>query len=1023
MMKEFYKLLRICMLLIAFMGVLEVHAQQITVTGKITDTENPGGLPGVNVVIKGMSQGTVTNIDGQYSLEVPNRETILVFSSVGFLTEEVIVGNRSVIDMSLTADITSLEEVVVIGYSSISRDKILGSTTGAKADQIQQATPTSALEGVQGRLAGVQIVSNNGPGQGFDIKVRGVSTFGSGTQPLFVVDGQQLEDIDNLDPADIETLEVLKDGATAAIYGSRAANGVVIITTKGGKAGDFKVDVSSIVGINTLVGDLRLANSRQRTLMERAWQTNPNALTGNERDSLSTLNRNSHDLQDLMTQTAIRSQTNIAVSGGNNKSSFYWNTGILEESGIIRSSGFRRYNTMLKVDADPTKGLKIGTKLNLTDEKGYGQNGGPAFTQMVERIPNYPIFEPNGDFTRIIAGRQNPLAIADLRVADNFNYRAQSFSYAQVQLHPNLTIKSTLGLNYRFNQINDFNPIVLVNVGNPATGRERRVLSYDIQQENFLNFTKNWGKHFLSSFAGMQTQKWFSDYSDFRSNIFVNDRIPTFNNTAPGSITSTNNNARNNLVSLFAGFNYDFDDKYLIGATIRRDGSSRFGDNNKYGLFPSVTVGWRVSNESFMNTSSVFDNLLLRASFGVVGNERIGDYEFTQTYRPGYVYDGISGIAPTGLGNPELGWESTSSINLGFDLSILKNRMDLSVDVWEKTTTGLLANTPLPEESGFSSIRRNIGAVNNRGIDINLNGDILKRKDFTWTSNFNIGLLENRVTRLAGGTPFQSGAYLIEEGQPIGNVFGFNNLGVFQYNESNAFTPDGIMLTPNFDPEGNFINYTLNGSEYTDEVNQLRAAGQVLVGGDVIWEDLDGNGIIDADDRKIIGNGLPNVFGGFSNDFKYKNLRISLLFDFTLGHDIYRRWDEFRNDNAATGRTPGPDRILGAWQNPGDQTDFPRLSRVPQNRLFPNSFFVTDGSFVKWRYIRFNYDLPSMRLSKVKPVKKVSVNFAINNVLTWTNYIGYNPELGSRGNALEPNLDNLRYPNDREFILGLKVQF
>lgn len=1014
------KLLGIFLLVCLCLVTSDLLAQG-TIRGKVTErTGEP--IPGVTVLIKGTTTGTVTDIDGIYSLPVTQNNAVLLFSFVGFEQQETAVGGRSVIDIVLVEKMEGLQEVVVMGYSTIAREKILGSTANARGDQIEQATPVSVLEGVQGRLAGVQITSNNGPGQGFDVRIRGVSTFGSGT-PLYVVDGQQLDNIDNLDPADIESLEILKDGATAAIYGARAANGVVLITTKSGQAGDFKVDVTSITGLNQLVGDIRLPNSQQRTIAERAWQTNPNNLTVLERDSLSLLNRNSFDLQRLMTRPAYRSQTNVALSGGNSKSRFYWNNGILEEQGIIINSGYRRYNTMLRLDVDPIKRVKFGTKLNLSYEKSFGQTTGPAFTQMVERIPNYPIFEPDGSFTRIIAGRQNPVAIAALRVNDSYNYRAQSFSYLQVEITDGLSVRSTLGLNYRSNNRFDFDPEVLVNLGAFPTARERRLLEYDVQQENYLNFSKSWDKHFLTAFAGMQTQQWFTDNSDFRSNFLINDRIRTLNNTEPGTITTNNFQARNNIFSLFAGFNYDYGDKYLVGATVRRDGSSRFGPNNKFGVFPSVTAGWRLSNEGFLTTSSFLDNLLLRASYGIVGNEQIGDYEFTQLYSPGFVYDGISGIAPTGFGNPDIGWESTSSLNLGFDLGILKNRIELNFDIWEKNTTGLLAQTPLPEESGFSFVRQNIGAVRNRGIDINVNGVIIKRKKLSWNSSFNLGLIENKVTRLAGGTPFQSGAYLIEEGKPLGNVFGFRNLGIFQYNQSNAFTPEGVQLTPNFDAEGNFINHTLNGQPWTGPIRQLVANGQILRGGDIIWEDIDGNGIIDANDRQIIGNGLPRLFGGFANDFKYKNLSVSFLFDFTLGFDIYRRWDENRNDHSATGRTPGPDRIDGAWRNPGDVTVYPRLARVPQNLLQPNSFFVTDGSFMKLRFVRFNYDIPSRMLKKMGPVNKVSVNFAMNNLLTWTNYIGFNPELGTRGNPLQPNFDNMRFPNNREFILGAKFQF
>lgn len=1013
----------ILMLLFSSFTLTNLQAQE-RVSGNVTDASGVP-LPGVSILQKGTLRGTSTDFDGNYSLLLTSGKKTLVFSYIGFKDQEVLVNGQTIINVRLQEDVEGLDEVVVIGYAPIERKKVLGAVASVKAESIEQATPVQALDGVQGKLAGVQILSNNGPGAGFDIRIRGVSTFGSGTQPLYVVDGQQLEDIDNLDPTDIVSLEVIKDGATAAIYGSRAANGVVVISTKSGKAGTLNVSVTTNIGMNQLVGDLPVANTKQRILYERLRSNNVENLTTQEIDSLSLINRNSYDLQKLVTRTAVRHQTNVALSGGNDKVRFYWNSGFLNEDGIVLNSGYKRVNTQLKLDVTPGKKFKLGTNLRVTFENQNGINSSTVLQQLVERIAYYPLFEPNGDVTPTLFGRQNPIGQALFRTADNRNFRGQIFNYAELQLLPNLKIRSTLGVNYRFNKRNDFNPLIVASnfaTGSP-NGRVRDLLSYDIQQENFLTYKNKWGNHNLQAIGGIQIQRYFRENEDFRSLLFSNELVTTFNNASPESITSTSEYSRNNLNSLFAGFDYDYADKYLIGATIRRDGSSRFGDENEYGYFPAVKVGWRVSKENFLKDSELVNDLKLRASWGVVGNERISNYEFTGALEPGFVYNGLAGVAPTRLGNSELGWEETKSINLGLDLSMLNNRLNLNFDLWEKETTGLLAVTPLPEESGFTGIRRNVGAVSNRGIDISITGTILKNKDFSWRSNFNIGFIENEVTKLDGGLPFDSGQYRVEEGEPIGNIFGYKNLGIFPYSESNAFTPEGVQLTPNFDDTGVFINYTLNGTEYTGDVEQLRAANRVLEGGDIYWEDLDGNFVIDVDDRQIIGNGLATIYGGFSHDFKYKNFSLSTLFDFNLGQDIYRRYDETRNDLNSSNETPGPDRILGAWREPGDITEYPRLNRVPQQRLRPNSFYVSDGSWIKWRYVRLNYSLSKKVIDKLPGVKGASFNFAVNNLLTWTNYIGYNPELGNRGNALQPNIDNLRYPNDREFILGLKVQF
>ena len=1003
-------------------------AQIASVSGTITDV-NGEPLPGVNVVQKGTSNGMSSDFDGNYSISLIPGSRVLVFSYIGFNKKEITVTSAN-LNVVLEEDTENLDEVVVIGYAAVPREKVLGALSTVKQEKIAQVTPTNAFEGIQGRLAGVQIATNGGPGAGFDIQVRGTTTFGAGgNSPLYVVDGQQLDNIDNIDPNDIASLEVLKDGATTAIYGTRGANGVVLITTKSGKSGEVNLDVNVVSGINTLNGAIPVANTRQRLFYEDVRRT-PNQRrnpTGNDRDSLNLLLRNSFDLQDLITQAGIRNQVNLSLSAGSEKVRAYWNTGYLNEDGIVINSNFRRLNTRFKLDFTPNKKLAVSTSFNASFEELNGLSEFQVFQQLVERIAYFPVFEPNGTLTPEIAGRQNPVAEALLRTQRQRTFIGQSFSSVQYKITPSFSIKSTFGLNFRLRKNNTFDPLLVLNPRNtnPLSSLRDRI-NYDIQQENFVNYANDFGKHSISSFAGMQIQRRFDENFGIGNVPFVSEDIRTFNNAVPGQIGINSGqtfDTRSRLFSLFGGFNYDFDNRYLVSATLRRDGSSRFGENNKFGYFPAASIGWKVSNESFLKGNTTISKLLLRASYGVTGNDRVGDYDFTSSFLPGAIYNGISGVAPTRLGNPDLSWESTAATNLGLDLGLFSNRLNLNLEFYRQETEDLLATVPLPEESGFGGVRQNVGSIRNEGVEINLNGTILQSKDFSWNSNFNITFQRNEVTQLAGGTPFQSGDYLIEEGQPLGNIFGFKNLGVFQYDESNAFTNDGVQLTPNFDAGGEFVNYTLNGAEFTGDVNQLRANNQTLVGGDIFWEDINGDFVITNDDRQTIGNGVPTAFGGFANDFKYKDLSLSFLFDFTLGNETWRRWDETRNDLNSSNETPGADRIEGAWLNPGDITVYPRLNRVPQNRNRPNSFFITDGSFVKLRFVRLGYDLPRSVMDKMNIFKKCSFFISGNNLLTWTNYPGFNPELGTRGNPLQPGVDNLRFPNDREVILGMNLKF
>lgn len=1010
----------VIILLLFFSSFSTSLLAQERITGVVKDV-NGAAIPGVNVAQKGTVKGTVTDFDGNYSLKLVPGQKKLVFSFIGFKTQEISIGTKTVVNATLEENAQSLDEVVVIGYTAVSREKVLGSLGTVKAESIEQATPVNALEGIQGKVSGVQILTNGGPGEGFDIRIRGISTFEAGNNPLYVVDGQQLQDIDNLNPDDIESFEVIKDGATGAIYGTNGANGVVLITTKKGKSGELKVNASSISGFSQLVGDIRVANTRQRVLYEKLKAAN-GILTGIEADTLGIMRNNSFDLQKLITRPAVRQQTNVAMLGGNDKIKLYWNNGFLSEQGIVMNSDFRRLTSNIKLDINLSKNFTIGTRANLTFDQKNGLDEAQVFQQLVERIPYYPVFEPDGSYAQEFGGRQNPLA-ETLATRMSRNYRAQIFNYAQLQILPKLTFKATLGVNYGFSKFNQFNPLITLSPATPiATGQERFTNNYDLQQENFINYKNKWGQHSFGSFAGMQTQVFSRERFDIRAN-FNNEYVQTFNNTDPLNIVILNgtDNSGNSMYSLFGGFNYDYKSKYLISGTFRRDGSSRFGEDNKYGSFPSLSLGWKVNKESFLNKIKTINNLTLRASYGIVGNQRVGDYEFISAFEPGFNYNGLAGIAQTRLGNNELRWEQTASTNFGLDLGMFKNRLTLNVDVWQKATIALLGRVQLPEETGFNSIRKNVGGIDNRGIDFTISGTILKSKKFIWKSSLNISYQENEVTKLDSGAPFDNGNYRIEEGQPVGNIFGYKNLGIYQYKESNAYTPDGIRLTPNF-ANGTFTNYSLNGAEYTGVVRKMQVGNAVLEGGDIIWEDLTGDFNITADDRQIIGNGLAKYFGGLSNDFKYDNFSFAFLFDYSFGQDLYRRWDEARNDLNSNNETPGPDRIDGAWRNEGDITVFPRLERVTQNRNRPNSYFVTPGDYIKLRYVRLDYNLHKDLFKGIKGVSSISLNLAVNNVLTWTHYLGWNPELGNRGNALNPGADDLRYPNDRELIIGLKVQ-
>lgn len=1032
------------LLLCSGFTTFNLEAQE-KIKGTVTDVDgNP--IPGVSVLQKGTSNGVVTDFDGLYVLTLQEGGSTLVFSYLGYKNKEVNVGGKLEVNVTLEEEAEALEEIVIIGYAAVKREKILGAVSNVKAESIEKATAVDALAGVQGKLSGVQILSNNGPGAGFDVRVRGVGTFGSGGA-LYVVDGQQTFNIDNIDPNDIESLEVLKDGATTAIYGAQGANGVVLITTKRGKAGKTNLAITHTTGINTLVGQIPVSNARQRILQEVVANPNP---AGNRaiRDSLSLLFRNSQDLQDLITRPATRQQLTLSLTGGSESIKFNWNSNYVEEEGIVVNSGYKRFGSRISLTLNPSEKIEARTVMNLTYEERNGAPSFQIFNQLTRRIPYLPIFEPNGEFTPSTPGLAslNPLQQALLRKVFRRDYRANSFTELKYNILPNLSVRSTLGFDFRYRKDETFTGARLDNRdfrrAIPVV-TERHDLVYNVQQENVINYNQSWGNHSFGAFGGTQIQRNSIESLRLRAEL-PNELILTLNNNDPENFITENGtgNENNALFSLFAGFNYDYDNKYLLGATVRRDGSSRFGDNNKFGYFPAANAGWRLTKEKFLEDSDVVNNLLVRASYGIVGNDRIGNYNFVTPFAPDFTYslDGTNlsvGVGPGNLlGNQNIRWEETESINLGVDLGLFKNRIKVAADVWRRTTNDLLVLSQVPEESGFQTIRENRAAVQNQGIDFSINGTVLKKGRFTWDAGFNISVLENEVTDLE--VPFNPDGnqrYLLEEGQPIGNIIGHKNFGVFSRDESNAYTPSGERLIPDFDTNGFFLGtYSFaNGDAYpTDAViRKLRQNNAPLLGGDFIWDDVNGDFNIDSEDVQVLGNGLPTVFGGLTQDFSYKGFTLGLLFDYSFGNDIYRRYDHERNSLRASVLTPSPDRIENAWTNQGDITPFPTLTARNRevNRFdflsgVANSSFVTDGSFIVWRYARLGYSFPKKILEKMNiGMNSLRLNLAVNNVLTWTNYEGFSPEFGSRDNPLLPGEDNLRYPNDREILLSLRVQF
>lgn len=1008
---------------------LNTNAQTSSITGLITDTDGMP-IPGASVLQKGTKNGTATDFDGNYSLKLTlGGSNILVFSSLGFKSQEISLGKKTKLNVILEQSSEQLDEIVVIGYGTALKKDVLGSVTSVKSAELNEAVPEDALQGLQGRASGVQILTSGAPGSSSDIVIRGLSTLSGGVGPLYVVDGQQVNDIDNINPNDIESIDVLKDGASTAIYGTNGANGVVLVTTKRGRSGKPAIDVSIQSGLSVLSQRVPVSNTKQWNKFV-SLRTGSTDNSGGTLDSLGIRTQLVVDLQELIQQVGQKTQANISISGGNDDSKFYWSTGFLEEEGIVIGSGFKRVNTNINLDFNINKKIKAGTRFNGSFQLQDGIQEGTVFRELSYRQPDVLIYDFDGSFIRERFARANPIARALLATDDNTQYRASSFNYIDFQLTPSLSFKTTLGINFRLQKINRFRPSQTVDISRDVTGQEIQRLSYDLQNENYLNYNKKFkGGHSVTGLLGFSVQLFKQETSELNAVAFNNDYISTFNNVKEFDLDRTGSGAsKNTLSSVYARASYDYKKKYLVSASFRRDGSSRFGSDNLWGNFPGASAGWRISEEKFIQDLDLgfLSEFKLRASYAITGNQRIGNDLDVAVYQPGFFYDGASGIAATRLGNTFLGWEETAQQNYGVDLNFFNRKLMISVDRYIKTTDNLLYERPIPEETGFSFVTANIGSIENRGIDIEISGTPIRNENFSWSSSFNISFNQNKILKLADEDGFEEGAYLLEEGQPIGNMYGFRNLGIYQYDESNAYTDAGVRLQANFDENDNFRNYTLNGQVYTGNIKQHTFAGnRVLGGGDIIWEDQDGDFDINlTNDRTIIGNGLAEYIGGFRNQFKYKNLSLSFLLNFNFGNDIYRGYDQTRNKAGNSVYAPGPDRIEDAWIRPGDVTRYPSLevSRV-QNRTGFDSDYVSQGDFIRLQNVVLGYDFSEEVLDKVKIFKSLSMSVIANNLLTLTNYEGYNPELGFNGNALTPGFDNLRFPNKTSILFSLRAQF
>lgn len=1029
-------------------SAVEAYAQKTgarTLTGTVTAGEPfPGPLPGATVLNTKTKQGVVTDAEGNYSIRVTGPDDILQFRFMGYKDVDRIAGVNERLDVEMEDASDVLDETVVIGYGTTKKRDITGSIVSVNKEDIENKMPTNIYDVLQGTAAGVQVTSGSGqPGEGSSVIIRGTSTMNdAGVGPLWVVDGVPSTDIDQLNPYDIESIEVLKDAASAAIYGSRSANGVILVTTKRGNESNPVLEVRYQHSFASLTHKLPQINANQYRAMQHGYldyamgegdgmvsQAVINILNSQLGDPYNALLNNDNDYQKIAYRMANKDQVDLSFGGASKQLKYMLMGGYYNEQGIIRNTDFQRASIRLNADYTANKVLSLGTKINASYARKDGVEEAGYLNSILSRKPTLSLYYPDGTLIGTLWG-MSPLA-ANLQTNFNEYFRMSLFQFADLNFNKYLKWTSNLNANFGLVRYTYMRPTALSDQYLHNNGQQRNTMTFDLMNENYLNFNYSVNDvHNFQAMAGFSLQSWRTNLDYFKGQDSATDAVYTMNAFAANfDLTATGSTeTRHSMVSGFARFTYNYKSRYIFSANVRADGSSRFAPDKKVGFFPSVSAAWRLSDEKFMRglkRGIKLSDAKLRVSYGITGNEAIGDFDSQLSYAIGGIYDGVAGVTASRIAVNDLGWERTRQFNVGADLSFLSGRYQLTVDYFDKFTDNLLANYEIPKEWGFNTVRKNIGSIDNQGVEVAFKGTFLNKRNYYLHIDANLTYSRNKVVELANHTGYiHSDNWFISENRPLGDFYGYQFLGVFPYNESNAFTPDWEQLTPVFEG-GSFSHYTLNGAVYDGEVKQKTLpSGVPFRGGDINWGENPEHqdGVINDQDRMILGNAQPFISGGLSLTFRYKQFFLTAASYFSVGGKIYNfaRYNQDRNSMSAWSTTPTIGWVDNFWVRQGDEVDYPRpFADSFQNDRAVNSRYIEDGSFLKIKNVRLTYRFKPQVVQKLG-LKGLSLYAFCTNPLTFTAYSGYDPEF-SNYSALSIGMDTNRFPRNREFGLGFTL--
>ncbi len=1019
-----------------------------TLKGTVTaEGFQPGPLAGATVLNTRTGKGVITDSDGNYTIGVTGPEDIIQFRFLGFKDVDRIAGVAERLDVVMEDASSILEETVVIGYGTTRKRDITGSIVSVSKNDIELMMPTNVYDVLQGTAAGVQVTSGSGqPGEGSSVIIRGTSTMNdAGVGPLWVVDGVPSTDIDQINPYDIESIEVLKDAASAAIYGARSANGVILVTTKRGEESNPVLEIRYQHSLANLTHKLPQINAAQYREMQGQYmeyargegagivsQAVINVLDSQLGDPYNALLNNDNDYQKIAYRIANKDQLDLSFGGAGKKLKYMLMGGFYNEQGIIRKTDFRRISVRLNADYKANDIISVGTKINASYARKDGVDEAGYLNSILSRKPTLALYYPDGTLIGTLWGI-SPLS-ASLQTNFNEYYRMNLFQYLDINFNEHFKWTSNLNANFGLVRYTYMRPTALSDQYRTNSGQHRSTMTFDWMNENYLNWNYSLNDvHNFTAMAGFSLQSWKTAVEYFKGKDSATDAVYTMNAFAANfDLTATGTTETiHSMMSGFARFTYNYKSRYLLSANIRADGSSRFAPDKKIGFFPSASLAWRFSDEKFMGKVKKalgLSDAKLRASYGITGNEAIGDFDSQLTYQVGGIYDGIAGVTPSRIAVNDLGWERTRQFNAGLDLSFRQGRYQVTVDYFDKITDNLLANYEIPKEWGFNTVRKNIGSITNHGVEFAFKGTLINKRNWYLHVDANLTYSRNTVRELANHVNYIHGDnWYISEGRPLGDFYGYKYLGVFRYDESNAFTADWKQLVPVFAESGKFDHYELDGARYDGEVHQkCLPSGKPFRGGDINWDENPDtrDGIINDNDRMILGNAQPYLTGGLNVNLRYRQWTLSVASYFSFGGKIYNfaRYNQDQASMQAWSTTPTINVVNNFWVRQGDDVDYPRpYSDEYQNTRSVNSFYIEDGSYWKIRNIRLTYRFRPDVAGKMK-MKGMNIYCYVNNPLTFTSYSGYDPEFSSYS-ALSIGMDTNRFPRNREYGLGLTLNF